>query len=443
MADEKKEFDLDSILAEVGGDAAPAEPPKKPVFQLNLDLDSEYGEPIPGAVAREETTTEEAPVHTEPDHPRKTAESTRSKGKTKPKKKSGCLKGIIYAVVVLALAGTLAYFVIVGGLDFTGITRDNVTVDISIPAGATTEVVAQVLADNGLIDQPFIFRLYSKISKADGKWQPGGFSLQPDMGYSLLIENLQTTKKRKTVKVTIPEGFTVYQIAERLENKGVCTTNEFYRALAEGDFSDYEFIAALSDVDPADYDARFYAMEGYLFPDTYEFYAGCSGESAVRKFLDGFDMRLNTTLRTAAKNQGLTIDELIIIASIVQGEAASKDDMEMVARVLWNRLENPDVYPKLQCDSTGDYVTDMLAANTSQKVQNEFYDTYEREGLPVGAINNPGLDAIKAVLYPSEEQKIMECFFFATDYKRGITYFSKTYDEHVRICKRYGIGMYG
>lgn len=434
MAEQNKDYNLEEILAEVEVKKEEAAPPPKKPFVLDLDLDSEYGEPIPATVRvepQEEPTAEpeEEPVHT--------------KKKKEAKPGMGCLKGLIYAIVVLALAGTLAYFLIVGGLDMTGITRDSTTIDINIPAGANTEKVAQVLAEEGLIDEPLIFRLYSKVTGADGTWQPGEFSLQPDMGYQLLIDNLQTMKERKTVTVTIPEGFTVYQIAERLENKGVCTTTEFYRALNEGDYSDYEFIAALADVDAADMEARYYQYEGYLFPDTYEFYAGCSGESAVRKLLDGFDMRLDTSLRSAAKNKGLTIDELVILASIVQGEAATKDDMNMVGRVLWNRLDNAAEYPKLQCDSTRDYVTELMAANSDITISNTNYDTYERDGLPVGAINNPGLDAIKAVLYPSDNETILECYFFATDYDTGKTYFSKTYNEHVKICQRYGIGMYG
>ncbi len=433
MGNERNDLDLDSILDEVQKGAAAAEKPK---FVLDLNLDDEYGEAVetPAAPPTEQTPPtpieeeEPAPVH---------------KKEKKPKKGMGCLKGIIYAIVVLGLAGLLAYVVVVGGLDFTGITRENVTVDINVPAGANTKEVAELLKENGLIDQPFIFRVYARLSGADGKWQPGGFSVQPDMGYSLLIESLQVAKERKTVKVTIPEGFTTYQIAERLEKKGVCTTIEFYRALAQGDFSDYDFVAALDAIEPDTLAARYYTLEGYLFPDTYEFYAGCSGESAVRKFLDGFQMRMDTSIRSAMKAQDLTMDKLVILASIVQGEAASKDDMQKVARVLWNRLENTDVYPKLQCDSTGDYVTDMLAAGTDIQVSNDAYDTYVRDGLPVGAINNPGLDAVKAVLSPSEDADTMECFFFATDYLTGKTYFSKTYAQHQAVCRKYGIGMYG
>jgi UPF0755 protein len=125
--------------------------------------------------------------------------------------------------------------------------------------------------------------------------------------------------------------------------------------------------------------------------------------------LDAFNMRLDTTLRSAMETKNLTMDELIILASIVQGEAASQKDMEKVATVLWNRLNNPDVYPKLQCDSTRDYVQNMLAAGSTIVVSNEFFDTYQRPGLPAGPINNPGLDAIKAVLYPLPRRERSWC----------------------------------
>ena len=122
-----------------------------------------------------------------------------------------------------------------------------------------------------------------------------------------------------------------------------------------------------------------------------------------------------------------------------EAEAASRDDMQKVARVLLNRLRS-DSFPKLQCDSTRDYIKVTAPTDTAAQAA---YDTYVKDGLPAGPINNPGMDAINAVLVPSENETIMECYYFATDYDTGITYFSKTYEQHVSVCKRYGIGMYG
>ncbi len=435
MAEDKR-YNVDDILNELQ-DTPKEEKPAKKAFKLELDLDSEYGEAVETAPVVRES---EPPIHIAQEPKPQPA----PKKQPKSKKKHSWVKSLIYTIVVLGLSGTLAYFLVVGGLDFTGLTRMDKTVDIDIPAGASTADVSAVLAENGLIDQPFVFRVYARLSGADGTWQPGSFSLNPNMGYQGLIDNLQTARKRDTATVLIPEGFNMVQIGERLEKKGVCTVEEFLRAVTEVDYSkDYDFIADFSKLNQTDYAARIYKLEGYLFPDTYEFYVGCSGETVVRKMLDNFNKRLDTTIRASMKSKGYTLDELIILASIIQGEAGSTDDMAMVSRVLANRMADTATYPKLQCDSTGDYVAKLISGNGSVSAVNTAYDTYEREGLPAGPINNPGLAAIKAVLTPSENEEIMKCYFFATDYKTGITYYSKTYNEHVRVCTKYGIGMYG
>lgn len=453
MAEENKEYNLEEILCEVqtddtdGADFQETETsdsviPKRPVFELHLDLDSEYGEiPEPTQVISVKAVTNDAPVRIPDEEEQPVSVHTPKKPKqTEEIAGLGCLKGLIYATVVLLLSGLLAWVVLVAAFDFTGISRDGTIIDITVSETATTEEVAAQLRSFGLIDQETIFRLYIKFAGADNGWRAGDFTLRRDMGYRDLLKSLQSNSQRETVKVTFPEGFTTKQIAERLEKNGVCTADEFYRALEEGDYSNYDFIAELSAVSKKDYEARFYKLEGYLFPDTYEFYKGCSGETVVRKMLDNFDSRLGTSVRTAMKTKGLTMDELITLASIIQGEVASKKDMQRVSRVLWNRLENTAKFPYLECDSTGDYVEKLFGSTT---VSSEAYDTYKRKGLPAGAINNPGLTAIMAVLTPSEETNIQKCYFFATDYSDGKTYYSKTLAEHERVCKQHGIGMYG
>ncbi len=447
MADEKKNYDMDAILDELQGKAnepTSEELPvkKKAVFKLDLDLDSEYGEAVDTApIVRQETVLPEEPI-VQPAPPAvHTAPKRRSKQSVQNEQSIGCLKAFLYALSLLLVSGILSYFIVVGGLDYTGLNRSDRMVDITIPEGASTKSIAKLLKEEGLIEQDLVFRLYAKLNGADAKWQPGEFSVSPNMGYQLLISSLQATKARETVSVLIPEGFTIVKIAKRLEEKGVCKETEFYRAVTEVDYSkDYDFIK--DSMKAEGYESRIYKLEGFLFPDTYEFYEDCSGETVVRKMLDNFEDRLGTAIRSAMSARDITMDELIILASIVQGEAATRDDMEKVSRVLYNRLNDPVNFPKLQCDSTGDYV-ERLVGSTGVTVKNTSYDTYEKDGLPVGAINNPGLDAIKAVLLPSEDAATMDCYFFATDYDTGKTYFSKTYDQHVNICKRYGIGMYG
>ncbi len=444
MADDKN-YDIDAILDELQGKAkepASEEIPvrKKPTFKLNLDLDSEYGEAVDTApIVRQETVVPEEPVvqppvvHTAPKKP--------SRQSVQNEQSIGCLKAFLYAMSLLLISGVLSYLIVVGGLDYTGLNRSDRMVDITVPEGATTKSIATLLKEEGLIEQTFVFRLYAKLNDADAKWQPGEFSVSPNMGYQLLINSLQAAKPRETISVLIPEGFTIVKIAKRLEKQGICKETEFYRAVTEVDYSkDYDFIKESMETDG--YESRIYKLEGFLFPDTYEFYENCSGETVVRKMLDNFENRMGPAIRSAMSARDITMDELIILASIVQGEAATRDDMEKVSRVLYNRLNDPKNFPKLQCDSTGDYI-ERLVGSTGVTVKNTAYDTYEKEGLPVGAINNPGLEAIKAVLLPSEDETVMGCYFFATDYDTGKTYFSKTYEQHVSVCKRYGIGMYG
>ncbi|MBQ4332884.1 MAG: endolytic transglycosylase MltG [Clostridia bacterium] len=366
---------------------------------------------------------------------------------TKKKKKSaaGCLKRILYGLFILVVSGVLAAFMIFFLLDSLAINRDQKVVDFEIPSGENwgTERIASELEAKGLIDNAFCFRVYSKLTKADGKWQVGAFTLSPDMGYSVLVETLQTMTPRETVTVTIPEGYTVEEIAKLMEENGVCDTESFYNAVIYGQY-DYDFIRDIpTTADGAQYAGRIYRLEGYLFPDTYEFYMGSSGETVIGRLLENFDIKLTSEIRSQIADRGWTIDEAIIIASLIEGEAASKEDMEKVSKVLQNRMEPDSGYPKLELCSTRDYVKAILPSVGGIEVTSIAYNTYEREGLPVGAINNPGLQALTAALNPSTAEDMEKCYFFATDYNTGITYFSQTFAQHEKICRKYKIGMYG
>lgn len=355
---------------------------------------------------------------------------------------SGCLKKLLHAAITVVLAMLVAFFVIIYILDSSGINKSNTLVDLEVPAGASTSQIADLLQQNGLIDHPFCFRIYSKLSKADGKYQQGMFSLSADMGYSNIVEALQTTIPRKTVTVTIPEGYTVDKIAALLEEKEVCTKEEFYQAVVYEDF-DFDFVKAIpTDQDGEEYKGRIYRLEGYLFPDTYNFYVGSSGKTVIQRMLDNFANKI-APYRETIQQRGYTIDETVILASIIQGEAANSRDMKGVSRVLQNRLAPGSGFDKLQCDSTTLYVNSVLPKVNGITVTSSAYDTYTRQGLPVGAINNPGAEAIDAALNPSEEAEHAKAYFFATDYTTGITYFNETYAQHVKTCRKYRIGMYG
>ena len=269
-----------------------------------------------------------------------------SKQKEKPSKSEGCLMKLLYTFLIVGVSGFLASMMLIFVLDSMAINRSEKAVDLEIPSGATTSDIADTLVEKGLIDNAFCFRIYSKIAKADGKWQPGAFIVSPDMGYATLVETLQVMTPRETVTVTIPEGFTVEEMSKLLKEKGVCEPESFYEAVVHGDF-DYDFIAAIPDASSGHY-GRCYRLEGDLFPDTYNFYVGSSGETVVERMLENFDRKLTPELRQQIADRGWTIDQAVIIASLIEGEAASDEDMEKVSRVLQNRMVPGSGFPKLR-----------------------------------------------------------------------------------------------
>ena len=353
---------------------------------------------------------------------------------------SGCLPKLIFAVIILIVSCVLAAVISTFLLDVTGSTRNSSTVDVLIPEGANTEKVAGILEENGLIDNVTYFRIYSRLTGADGKWQPGAFILQADMGFPTLIETLQVSPPRETVTVMLREGLTVDEMAEILEKNGVCSMQEFLDAVQYGDF-DYDFIHQIpTEEDNDEVVYRVYRLEGYLFPDTYEFYVGSKGETVVDKMLANFQSKLTADLLAQIEEQGWTLDEAITFASMVQGEGDTRENMDKVSRVLHNRLDPDSGFKTLELCSTRDYANEMAENDHfSSDVLHQAYNTYKREGFPIGPIGNPGMDALLAALNPSEDATIKKCYFFATDYKTMTTYFSKTFKEHQAIIKKYGI----
>lgn len=386
-------------------------------------------------------------IETVPAAVEKPAKKKKSR-KKKPHTALGCIKGLIYALIVIGASGVLTYFAVTGGLDMMGMNKSEELIDVVVPSGATTEEIAELLKEKKIIEQPLIFRLFVKFTDAEDTFKPGTYTLSPSMGYNSIVNMLQANKPREIVRVMIPEGSTLDDIAAIMEKNDVCSATDFYTAAVKNDYSkDYDFIRMLpTEADGAQYAGRIYTLEGYLFPDTYEFYTKSSADSVIRKMLDNFtsDGRFDTSIRAIAGSKNMTIDQVVIMASIIQGEAAKYEDMLLVSRVLYNRLQNTAEYPQLQCDSTRDYVNSLIQQPEGMiQVINSAYDTYNRNGLPVGAINNPGMDAIRAALYPSDEPEAQQYYYFATDYKTQITYYSKTLKEHEAICEKYGIGMYG
>ena len=404
----------------------------------NFQLDFSLGD-IPDAEGMKREENEEVPVRpTISDVPVRIEEEDEEEEDEKPKSSGGgCLAKIIFTLIVLALSCLLAFAACKMIFGVTGWNGTDEEVVITVPAGANTVQVAETLNENGLIEDVWCFRLYSRLIKADGTWHSGEYTLQSDMGFATMIETLQVAPVRETVKVMLREGLTIDEMSDILDENRVCTKQEFLDAVINGEY-DYEFVKQIP-ID-GDYAQRVYRLEGYLFPDTYEFFTGSSGEEVVDKMLGNFQSKLTSSLLDKIEKQGWTIDQAITFASMVQGEGDTRANMDKVSRVLHNRLDPKSGFKKLELCCTRDYANDMLEIHDlSSEELHQVYNTYKREGFPIGPIGNPGMDALLAAVNPSEDEQIMKCYYFATDYKTGITYFSKTYQEHQNTINKYGI----
>ncbi|MDE7121908.1 MAG: endolytic transglycosylase MltG, partial [Oscillospiraceae bacterium] len=217
-----------------------------------------------------------------------------------------------------------------------------------------------------------------------------------------------------------------YDAAMKLQENNICDASRFLYYFNAGGFG-YEFENHL----PATTSRlKFYTMEGYFFPDTYTFYEEMEPDAVCRKIYMNFDLKITDEDYTRIEELNTTLDEVIILASMVQAEAANDQEMPEIASVFWNRLHYPENFGggKLQSDPTSKYVSQVIKPNIELENPQIYdaYDTYICVGLPAGAIGNPGRAAIEAVLYPSETNY----FYFYANIDTGVTYFAKTLEEH-------------
>lgn len=233
----------------------------------------------------------------------------------------------------------------------------------------------------------------------------------------------------ETVRLTFPEGSTVAEIAKILEEGGVCSAEDF-RLIAD----DANLLAEFG-FEVENPQNRTFALEGYLFPDTYDFYVGEGSSMAIGRFLSNSQNKYSELLESCSE-KGYTLDEILIIASVIQEEVGYPSEMGKVSSVIHNRLASVQ-YPKLQCDATGNYLKLHVRDYVSDEEYEAFveaYDTYECKGLPEGPITNPGLDAINAALNPADTPY----YFFISDSENKYHY-AETYSEHLELCAEAGL----
>lgn len=323
-------------------------------------------------------------------------------------------KAWILVLICLAASVLLSSYAISCMNDVFAIRRDSETVvTVNIPAEAHTKDVLKILQDNDLIHHRHFCWVVSKVIKfKDDNYLTGVYYVTASMGFEkMLLTFKQPTTTGETVTLTFPEGFTVDQIVEKLEKNKVCTAAVLYQTMQEVDFSsEFSFISEMDNKE-----ARYRMLEGYLYPDTYEFYVGESSSSVLRKFLNNFNKKWTDEYAEQAKKLNMSVDDVITLASIIQKEAYGAEQSPLVSSVLHNRLNKSGLYPSLQCDSTTEYINEYIQKNAKNAVEvarfTDRYSSYKCAGLPVGSICNPGNDAIKAALFPEKT----DYYFFAHD----------------------------
>ena len=307
------------------------------------------------------------------------------------------------------------------------------SVSIEIPDGFGTSAISMILYKNKIIKMPLVFRVFSKFRNCDGKYKSGVHVLKKNLSYNEIMDTLcEIPPNRSDIKITIPEGLMYNQIFEILSQK-FNITQDVIDKVTGVDRQKYRFLANLPD--------RENILEGYLFPDTYEFDEKVSQEEIIKRFLENFDSKFKEDYYGRASNLNMSIDQIVTLASIIEKEAVKDDERKKISRVFYNRLNNKIPYlRKLQSCATLNYIflkqngkTKTRVTQYDTKIENP-YNTYINEGLPPGPICSPGIASIEAALYPEENNYL---YFVAKG--DGSHEFSTTLEEHNIAARKYGV----
>lgn len=367
----------------------------------------------------------------------------KSSNKKRKKKKKTFL--LVLAAVIIVAAAIISTVIISIGKDFLGIrggeidTTNDISdslVEIQIPQGATGQTITQILKDNEIIKYSLVFRVYIKFQNPENI-TAGKHLLSNKMSYEMILDELQKSaiNEQTEVSVTFPEGYNLIQCAQLLEKNEVCNADEFIKA-----FNSYHYGFNFEDK-IEESSMKLFKMEGYLFPDTYIFYKNSEVNSVCYKIFSNFAEKVNRNDLGRMSELGLTLDQTITLASIVQAEAGIEREMKNVASVFLNRLKNSEEYPKLQSDPTKKYAREVVKPNLGDKSEElvTAYNTYLSDGLPPGAICNPGYTAIKAVLYSSDT----DYYFFCSNLDTQEFFYARTNAEHEKNLKQAGLEITG
>lgn len=335
----------------------------------------------------------------------------------------------VFLVLLLLSVAAVGYLFIDYSGDVKGGKGSSEKITVSVAKGSGANAVAGVLAEKGIVKNEIYFKLYAKQNPVNNL-QYGDFSLSADMSYEDIIKELTTVKDmRETVSITVFEGSTILKISRIVEEAGFCTSQEFIDVVENTDWSQFKFYQYVED-----YEYKPFKMEGFLYPETYDFYPEATAYEIAEKMLGHFDSLITDEMYAQMEQQGFSLQDVVTVASYVEEEAGDPINQPDVAAVFLNRLKEGSPFPKMESDVSYYYMREQIepylgvGRDQSPIEMQQAVNTYLCEGIPVTPVSSPSITAIKAVLNPTPDSPY---YFFLTDLT-GKYYYAETWAGHLQ-----------
>lgn len=326
---------------------------------------------------------------------------------------------VLIGILVLIAAGAASFYL---GKESKAVDPDSTSfLSVTIPSGTGTEGIAGILEENKLISNTMVFKLQSKMKGYEGKYKAGEYSLSPGMSMEEMMQIL-IAGSADTVRFTIPEGYDIKRTTEKLASEGLINAEVFVKEIETGQF-DYKFLV--------DAPAGASRLEGYLFPETYDIFTTANEHDILDKMLYQFNKVFTEEYYSRAEELGMSVNEVITLASIIEREARVPEDRPIIASVFYNRLA---IGMPLQSCATVQYILGEqkpVLSTKDTRIESP-YNTYLIAGLPPGPIASPGAESIHAALYPEKTDYL---YFLAKG--DGSHAFSTTYAQFLKDKRKY------
>jgi len=369
-------------------------------------------------------------------------------GKIMTKKQMNLLYRIVRQILIYLISLTIVSASVYGVINFAYNeyikpvdAQSNEIIDIEIPSGSSLSKISEILYENGLIRNKTVFKLFVDLSDKTSKLKAGKYKLSKNMSMGEIMDELLTGNAAvPTVKITIIEGWDIRRIAQYLvKEKGFSfTEEEFINAARVENFTEYVFLQEIPENRKSG-ENGIIPLEGYLFPDTYIVYEDASPKDIMRKMLNQFQKVFDDTMKQRAEELGMTMDEVVTLASIIQREARKTEEFPKISAVFHNRLKKG---MNLESCATVQYIINENRWTLTEEEMNidSPYNTYINKSLPIGPISSPGRLALVSALNPYQEfmdPKQPYLYFVLKDPNTGEHAFNYNYKAHLRDKEKY------